>query len=342
MNWKVRSDLCKVPAFWGSIFLLIISVLFAVLCFVGIDKVPRCRYGEPECYFVRDQIAGESDNLLDPIYKGKAFKNHAVEGDSSSSLEQLALPFFVTCASLIPPVQIFVGVLFGYTPKTMELGKLFLTATSTATILSIHIVEYLTFDCRWWRNTKQDTCKEAMGIFTAGAICISVTQILLLFLSIYHTEQAEKHEEELNLMLKFEPRVEVSVDGAYEVDPELQDTLGVPTTPTMGTLSSQSPKTTLSPMGATEAVKSPAELADAAAEGSIAKDLSVEGGMSVEEEQAVNSVAAEASGSADIAAEASGSADIAAEASGSVDVSAEASASIDYPSSTPSANVHVS
>jgi len=74
---KVRSDVWKLQEFWGAIALMVCSLIWFVLCLDGLNKVPKCRYGEPECYFTREitDYLGTST--------GRQFFNRKIEGDSS-------------------------------------------------------------------------------------------------------------------------------------------------------------------------------------------------------------------------------------------------------------------
>merc|ERR1712216_197312 len=174
--------------FIGACFLLAISFAWFVCCLDGLNKMPKCRYGENDCYFVRRQCDFMGKNC------GMVFKNRAVEGDSDSSLEQLAIPFLVTLVSLLPPLLIFFATLCGRTLKTIEVGKYFLTGCSVTMLFSIRIVDQLSFDCRWWNNEYQDKCKAAFNTFAAGAFFTILTEISLLTVAVFHGDK-ERHVE---------------------------------------------------------------------------------------------------------------------------------------------------
>merc|ERR1711907_277156 len=49
-GFKVRDPLF-VPEFYGALFLLVTSFIWFVCMLDGINKIPKCRYGEDDCYF---------------------------------------------------------------------------------------------------------------------------------------------------------------------------------------------------------------------------------------------------------------------------------------------------
>merc|ERR1712216_283218 len=150
---SVRPDVWKLGEFWGAIFLMICSLIWLACCLGGLNKVPKCRYGDNDCYFVRPVEAINKDGSTS---QGQQFFNRAVEGDNDNSLEQLAIPLLSTLLCVLPSIFVFIGVLLGHTPKTMEIGKFFMTGCTVLMILSIRIFEQMTFECRWWNNTNQE------------------------------------------------------------------------------------------------------------------------------------------------------------------------------------------
>merc|ERR1711934_55934 len=241
---KIRADVCRLPRFWGAIFLVLFSVGWTICCMLAISEVPKCRYGTKECFFVR-QLKDYTG------YTADVFMNRAVEGDRDDDwdLTQLAVPFLVTCLSLIPPLFVFVGVVFGHTPKWMEMGQFFISAWCVAMVFSVQVMDYLTFDCRWWKNDKQDQCKRAYGAFVVGAIFLILTQIGLLVLAVYHTEKAKAYEDEEKCALIFaamQPEVRVRNDAEAEVSS--------PPTPTMGSSELPRPRFELDAPGITTTV----------------------------------------------------------------------------------------
>merc|ERR1712072_1599969 len=104
MGGMACEDSCKIhrpvwrSEFIGACILLALSFVWFVLCIHGLNTMPKCRYGSNDCYFVVPQKDFQGNNLQ------MVFKNRAIEGDSDTSLEQLAIPFLVTFASMLAPI----------------------------------------------------------------------------------------------------------------------------------------------------------------------------------------------------------------------------------------------
>jgi len=184
---KLKSPL-NYPTFFGALCLLLLSMIWFIICLDGLFKIPKCRYGDEsgECYFVRPT---KGTDIAGNIVTVSALKNRAVEGSSDSGMEQLAIPLLVTLLSIIAPVLIFFATVFEGGIRTIEVGKFWLTACIVSMLFSIRIVDNVTFDCRWWRNTNQDTCKSAFNQFAAGAFFTMLTEISLVTVAIFHGEK---------------------------------------------------------------------------------------------------------------------------------------------------------
>jgi len=196
---------CK-PTFITAAVLLVLSFIWFVMALHGLNEVPKCRYGEPECNFPTNQCVSQSIGALEPqptdttnpataspftTYCKYVFLKKAIEGSSDYSLEQLAVPIMTVLLSTVPPVIIFVGTLCTKMIGTLESSKFFLSGVAVLNIISIGIVDRLTFDCRWWKqhNDNQDKCKTAFNVFTAGAFFNCLTMIALLTITIIRSEE---------------------------------------------------------------------------------------------------------------------------------------------------------
>ena len=84
---------------------------------VGLNTIPRCRYGENRCYYRTPESKCDftsahcsTDNLV----------NMRVEGSGDNSMEQFAIPVVAALVSLVSPVLVFVGVLLSKQFGTLE------------------------------------------------------------------------------------------------------------------------------------------------------------------------------------------------------------------------------
>jgi len=197
---KLNDPLCNFNTI-ASTLLLVFSFVTFVLCLDGLTKVPRCRYGDADCYFQVYLPHGcTKQNAIDGVVLGNSgvectreLLKKAVEGSSEDSSEQFYIPYLVTLISLVPPVLVFLATLFNRTLRTIEIGKYFLAGCTVSMLFSVRIVDDLTWDCRWWgaggHNDHQDTCKSAFNTFCAGAFFTIVTQMSLLCIAVFASEK---------------------------------------------------------------------------------------------------------------------------------------------------------
>jgi len=50
MAWVIKRPICRIE-FVGACFVFLCTCAGFLCCIAGIDTIPKCRYGEPECYF---------------------------------------------------------------------------------------------------------------------------------------------------------------------------------------------------------------------------------------------------------------------------------------------------
>merc|ERR1712054_471685 len=198
MAWKIRRPVCRIA---------------------GIDIIPKCRYGEPECYFsVKVCPFNAQSPRIGPVtLQGDdgcmpMLKTRAVEGSSAWSGEQFALPIFCTTIALLPGFFVMVGVLFNKALGLMESGKIFIAINITMLMMSIRIVDNLTFDCRWWADRhhgNSEECHTGLNLYVAGAVLLVSCQMALLAISVLFIEKERWHminKDEVVSLRSFEDR----------------------------------------------------------------------------------------------------------------------------------------
>merc|ERR1711907_336965 len=173
-----------------------------MLCaIVGMAVLPKCRYGEPECYFhvvncaYTDDV-GHSDGCFD------ALKSRAIEGSNDYSAEQLAVPILSTCLSCIPAVLTVLGTMFDKALGLLEASKVFLATNVVFLVLGIRAIQDLTFDCRWWGNQHHGNakaCHDGFYLYIAATALLAVAHLFVLIISVRFVENerytmASKHE----------------------------------------------------------------------------------------------------------------------------------------------------
>merc|ERR1711907_98588 len=193
------ADICQLT--WA---LLLVGLAFAsfVLCLHGLNELPKCRYGGDSCRFARQQCDFQGNNCR------TVFKKFAIEGDSHASFEQLAIPYVTSLVSIVPAVLLAISTICGSSMFRIDLVKFFITAVAVSSLLSIRVVDELTFDCRWWRNENQDKCKEGFNAFAAGAFFVCLVQIVCLTIAVHQNTPVKQTTEDGR------PKTQAYNDGA--------------------------------------------------------------------------------------------------------------------------------
>jgi len=198
MGWQIKHPVCRLE-FVGACFILFAGVAGFICSIAGIDIIPKCRYGESECYFSVKvcPFNAQSPRIGTVALQGEdgcmpMLKTRAVEGSSNWSGEQFALPIFVSVCALLPALFVMIGVLFDKALGLMESGKVFIAVNITMLLMSIRIVDNLTFDCRWWADRHHgngEECHTGLNLYVAGSVLLISCQIALLALSVLFIEK---------------------------------------------------------------------------------------------------------------------------------------------------------
>jgi len=98
----------------------------------------------------------------------------------------------VTVCALLPAIFVIIGVLFNKALGLMETGKVFIAVNITMLLMSIRIVDNLTFDCRWWADRhhgNSEECHTGLNLYVVGAVLLVACQMALLALSVLFIEK---------------------------------------------------------------------------------------------------------------------------------------------------------
>eukprot|EP00658_Telonema_sp_P-2_P016906 TRINITY_DN16548_c0_g1_i1.p1 TRINITY_DN16548_c0_g1~~TRINITY_DN16548_c0_g1_i1.p1 ORF type:complete len:236 (+),score=56.43 TRINITY_DN16548_c0_g1_i1:194-901(+) len=183
------------------LFITLVGFMCAVVSFV---TLPKCRYGDKDCYF-QVKVCAYSDikkappTLSTQLQGGAFFKEaskepssapdvcmmvpkiRSIEGSSESGAEQLAVPILAVAFSVVSPVVALVGTLLGrWWISALETLKICLAASMLFLVIGARTVQKLTFDCRWWHNDLHDhsqKCHDGMALYAAAAVLLFVAQL---------------------------------------------------------------------------------------------------------------------------------------------------------------------
>merc|ERR1712086_596621 len=123
MGCEIQKPLCRCTFAYAVIFLMLTLIWFG-FCAGGMDKLPKCRYGENDCFW--------HPSAAVCFFFDRCFSNGST--------------------------------------KALETAKWFAVASLCLWMFSLHIVQNLTFNGRWWNQSTQDDMKSGYGMFCVGAI----------------------------------------------------------------------------------------------------------------------------------------------------------------------------
>jgi len=203
MVWRIKKSVCRSDVYC-AIFIAVVSIIGFVISINGINTIPKCRYGDPSCYFsvklcpfdaTRPRIsAGAPEGVGGPTCVS-SLRTRAVEGSSTVSGEQFALPIFATTLALLPCVLTLIAVIFDKAFALIEVGKVFVGVNISVLLMTIRIVDNVTFDCRWWADRHHgnaDACHSGLALYVVGTVLLIASQVSLLTLAVIFVEQERR------------------------------------------------------------------------------------------------------------------------------------------------------
>jgi len=184
------------PAFIFASVAAVLTLVGTLCAITGLAILPKCRYGEAECYF----------HVSLPAYNGgseiEVLKLRAIEGGSDYSAEQLAIPILAVCLAAVPAGLTFFGTLFNQALGLLETSKIFLATNLVFLILGIRSIQSLTFDCRWWgdhHHQNSKACHDGFNLYIAATAFLVAAHLCVLIVSVRFVENqryemGKKHE----------------------------------------------------------------------------------------------------------------------------------------------------
>jgi len=201
MGWTVKKPLCR-PDVYCAIFIALVSCVGFIISINGIATIPKCRYGEPSCYFSVKLCPFDSpstrisaSNAVGGPQCVTSLRTRAVEGSSQWSGEQFALPIFVQLMALLPCLLTLIAVVFDKAFVLIEIGKIFVAVNISVLLMTIRIVDNVTFDCRWWgdrHHGNADECHTGLALYVVGSVLLIASQVSLLTLAVIFVEHERK------------------------------------------------------------------------------------------------------------------------------------------------------
>lgn len=189
MACETQRPLCR-ASFVFAVCFLVGTLIFFLLCIAGLDKLPKCRYGENRCFYHPATAICDYTNQYCTATNMGLVKVR-IEGSSDSISEQLAIPVIATVLGWVPAVCFFFDRLFSSgSSKALEVGKWFTVGNLCLWMVGIWVVQTTSFDGRWWNQTTQDEMKKGWQLFLAGALLSISCEFVMLGFTLIQKEKA--------------------------------------------------------------------------------------------------------------------------------------------------------
>merc|ERR1712086_1240527 len=186
----------QITAAGVCLFFTVVGLLCGVVSFIAL---PRCRYGDKECYF-KVEVCAYTDisqapatpSTAPPDFCHMVTKLRAIEGSSGHGAEQLAIPILAVLFSVVSPIVTFVGVLSGKSMiPAVETVKVCLSVSMLLLVIGCRAIQDKTFDCRWWNNNhhgNSQACHDGLSLYVVSAICLFLAQVGTTLTAIHFLE----------------------------------------------------------------------------------------------------------------------------------------------------------
>jgi len=204
----------QITAAGVCLFFTVVGLLCGVVSFIAL---PKCRYGDKECYF-KVEVCAYTDisqapatpstappfsssvnlkpqnkpNVKPPDFCHMVTKLRAIEGSSGHGAEQLAIPILAVLFSVVSPIVTFVGVLSGKSMiPAVETVKVCLSVSMLLLVIGCRAIQDKTFDCRWWNNNhhgNSQACHDGLSLYVVSAICLFLAQVGTTLTAIHFLE----------------------------------------------------------------------------------------------------------------------------------------------------------
>lgn len=188
-----------------SVIVMLTCWVGAAISLAGISELPKCKYGDPRCYFfvqVCDDmlsIGTDTTNRPDCVWMPKQRKT---EGATEDGLEQVFVPILSSCLGIAPGVVLVLAMIIRNERclfSLIEIGKMFIAFDIILLVISCMQMDELTWDCRWWgkeHHPDSDKCEAAFGKYVVGTTFLFITQFLLLCGGIAYSELERKRVQD--------------------------------------------------------------------------------------------------------------------------------------------------
>merc|ERR1711907_869334 len=185
-----------------SCCLFLCCVIGMAIGLAGVSTLPKCRYGDPSCYFFTKvcdaDLLAESQGQTGQTCLWVP-KNRAIEGSGDDGVEALVVPIVAMVLGLIPGLALVISMVISNERSLfalLEFSKMFCAFDFLLLIISCMHVNRLTWECRWYDNSltlSQNECEKGYDMYIVGACFIFVCEFVLLFATVGIAQDERKN-----------------------------------------------------------------------------------------------------------------------------------------------------
>jgi len=177
---------------------LVLTVIGMWVAFSGIKILPKCRFGEAECYF-RVEIDGH-EYMKKRAIEGSTSNKGSGIGEPIMGAEALAIPILAVASAAVPATLCFAAVIIDGSghlchknvPVDLHSSSKIIVGFVVALLfIGVRIIQDLTFDCRWWRDGlhgNESVCHTGLSLYILAVCIFMVGQVLVVVVSTSSVE----------------------------------------------------------------------------------------------------------------------------------------------------------
>lgn len=192
-----------------------VSSMGTGLMLAGVSELPKCRYGDPDCYYLirvcgANQGAISGGDITAPEYKCTLVsRSAAIEGSGENGVEKLTTPILAGVLGLLPSLHLTAALVIRNQKSILgllEYSKVVVSLSALMLVYSTVVIDTLTFDCRWHDTLRVDihgknhpwvkNCKEGFEMYMIGVIILFIIQFFILVGAIVLLEVERKRMDE--------------------------------------------------------------------------------------------------------------------------------------------------
>lgn len=194
--------------FYFSLGCVVMSIMGMGLGLAGIAELPKCKAGDPVCYYLIRVCADNYENTNLSSFCVLMSKSAMIEGSTNRGVEKLAVAIFASVLGIIPAFNTLLAFTINNKRALLALlesNKLIISISLLVLLGATVTIERLTFDCRWHASLNRELhkphpfvrqCQSGFSMFLAGSVMLCSTEFVLLLFCIIGSESERRKVED--------------------------------------------------------------------------------------------------------------------------------------------------